>query len=93
MTAGLIILEGLTILGAGLLVWRVLSAAARERQEHRREVQVLCQRIQAPEVAVAQAASSGAVDLPAVNLEVDEDYWSAQEDALNRIAAIEAGNG
>lgn len=63
----------------------------RKDRREREERGLLLQRIQAPEVAVAQAASTGAADLPAVNLEVDEDYWSAQEDALNRIAQIEAG--
>lgn len=56
---------------------------------HRAEVAGLCQRIQAPQLAVTQHAAQDAVDLPAVNPHDDADYWAAQEQALERIAELE----
>jgi hypothetical protein len=62
-----------------------------ERQEERKVMDRLLQRIQAPEIAVAQAAAVGAVDQPAVNPELDADYWEAQEQAFRQLDAIERG--
>ena len=62
-----------------------------ERQSEREVMDRLLQRIQAPEIAVAQAAAAGAVDRPAVNPELDEDYWEAQEQAFRQLDAIERG--
>jgi hypothetical protein len=62
-----------------------------ERQAEREVMDRLLQRIQAPEIAVAQAAAVGAVDMPAVNPELDDDYWEARDDALRQIDAIERG--
>jgi hypothetical protein len=83
---------------AGLLVALIVVNVAYvlhlERKDRRHDEQVnrLLVHIQAPETAVAQAVAQTSHDLPAVHPDDDEDYWQAQQDALNRIARIESGS-
>jgi hypothetical protein len=76
-----------------LVVVNVLYVRHLEAKDRRHDntVDRLLQRIQAPEVAVAQAAAVGAVDMPAVNPAIDEEYWEAQEQAFRDLDAIERG--
>lgn len=53
----------------------------RDRAE-RRERASLLQRIQAPEIAVAEHGAKGP-SLPAVGIENDDEFWQAREAELN----------
>jgi hypothetical protein len=58
-----------------------------ERQAEREVMDRLLQRIQAPETVHLQAPV--APDLPSVNPNDDEDYWSANQAALEEMARRE----
>lgn len=80
----------LALAGGYPVVLIALLRFLRERdQSERIERAALLQRIQAPEVAVAQAATVEDRELPAVNPTLDDDYWQAQEATLARISEYE----
>lgn len=85
----LLALIGMTVAGFLVLLDRKDRRMHKRLDAHREEVAGLCQRIQAPQVAVAQHAAIGVVDPPAVNPHDDEDYWAARDEALQRIAELE----
>lgn len=82
-------LIGLTIAGFLVLLDRKDKRMHERLEAHRQEVRDLCVHIQAPQLAVAQRAAEGAVDMPAVHPDDDEDYWAAQEQAFQRMAELE----
>lgn len=88
MTYALLVALVVGIAGLNVLYVRHLEAKDRRHDE---QVNRLLQRIQAPEVAVAQAASLPTESLPAVSQFDDDDHWDANREALERIARIEAG--
>jgi hypothetical protein len=75
-----------------LVIVNVLYVRHLEAKDRRHDQAVdrLLQRIQAPEVAVAQAYAP-MPDLPAVHPDRDEEYWEAQEQAFRAIDEIERG--
>jgi hypothetical protein len=75
-----------------LVVVNVLYVRHLESKDrrHAETVDGLLQRIQAPEIAVAQAVPHTA-DLPAVHPDRDDEYWESQMDMIEQIKAIERG--
>lgn len=82
-------LLALTIAGFLVVLDRRDKRQHEDRQAQRLEIAGLLQRIQAPQLAVAQHQAQDARDLPAVNPFDHVDYWDAQNAALERMAAIE----
>lgn len=89
-------MTALTVITVALVMLVAVLAIERRRE---RELQVvliqsLCQRIQAPEIAVAQHAQSVDVGYapPAVALDDDESHWEAKEQLAERLHEMELRN-
>jgi hypothetical protein len=74
-----------------LNAWQMVDRR-RERQEVRVERADLLQRIQAPQHAITQHHNAGAGQFapPAVDPEIDEDFWVSKEDLAELAARGEA---
>lgn len=86
----------LAIVNVALVMLVAVLAIERRRE---RELQVvliqsLCQRIQAPEIAVAQHGQSVDVGYapPAVAPDDDESHWEAKEQLAERLQEMELSN-
>jgi hypothetical protein len=77
------------------LVAYLLHDRHAERQEVRRERADLLQRISAPEHAAIQHYNDHLENHspPAVNPEIDEDYWVGKDDLAEMMAHEETANG
>ena len=75
-----------------VLIAFLLQDRHNERQEVRVERADLLQRIQAPQHAVTQHHNAGAGQFapPAVDPEIDEDFWVSKEDLAELAARGEA---
>lgn len=69
---------------------RVIDRLTTEQAAHRKEIAALLQRIQAPELAVAQHAATQAEDIPAGAPPVrDEEFWAEHEEHREYLAKLE----
>lgn len=83
----------LTVLACALVMLVAVLAIERRRE---RELQIalverLCQRIQAPELAIAEHALqvAGEFTPPAVAMDDDEGHWEAKEQLAERLRDME----
>lgn len=67
----------------------------RDRELHIAQVDRMAQRIQAPELAIAEHAQAAVGEWapPAVTMDDDQSHWEAKEDLANRLAEMEMRNG
>jgi hypothetical protein len=75
-----------------LVAYQVLERR-REREYHGRQVDRLLQRIQAPEIAIAEHAQDAVGEFapPAVAMDDDGAHWEAKEQLADRLRAHELG--
>ena len=77
----------------------VIGFMLQDRRDERREVRAeradLLQRIQAPEYAAIEHYNdlTKNVSPPAINPDVDEDYWVSKDDLAEQMAREEAARG
>lgn len=83
----------LALIAAGQLALIVYLQAqrARERDAHIDQIDRLCQRIQAPDLATAEHASLTLGDYApqAIAMDDDEGYWESKEQLAQRLATGE----
>lgn len=78
-----------------LLVGVLIIDRRDERDDHAGQLDRLLQRIQAPELAVAEHAQHAVAEWapPAVPLDDDASHWEAKEDLAQRLAEMELKRG
>ena len=91
----LTVVTGLSVLALfSLCVWQTVDRQ-RERQEVRAERADLLQRIQAPQYAAVKHYNQDVKfeAPPAINPDLDEDYWVSKEDLAEQMAREEVNGG
>lgn len=91
MTAALVVV----IVAQLALIALLAIERRRDRELHIAQVDRMAQRIQAPELAIAEHAQAavGEWTPPAVTMDDDDSHWEAKEDLANRLAQMEMNGG